>query len=231
DVDGRKIRVIYPGVGNRFRHRLERSELEARLEALGLERPYLLFVGNPKPHKNLDNVIKAYARALTISDFDADLVCVGDRSGSEFKIRQRAEQLDIGSRVRLLGHVSDDVLPAIYQGATVFLYPTLYEGFGLPVVEAMASGVAVITSSTSALKEVAEGYGHLVNPLDIEETAEAIAQCMTDPEHREALAKLGARRAEEFRWSKTAEQTLEVYMSVLQGLPSRQPEQQAGGAA
>lgn len=231
DVDGRKIRVIYPGVTNRFRQKLERSELEATLTELGIEKPYLLFVGNPKPHKNLDNVIKAYARALAISDFDADLVCVGDRSGSEFKIRQRAENLGIASRVRLLGHVSDEVLPAIYQGATVFLYPTLYEGFGLPVVEAMASGVAVITSSTSALKEVAEGYGHLVNPLDIEETAEAIAQCMTDPEHREALAKLGARRAEEFRWSKTAEQTLEVYMSVLQGVPTRQPEQQAGGAA
>jgi glycosyltransferase involved in cell wall biosynthesis len=223
DVDGRKIRVIYPGVTNRFRQKLERSELEETLTEL--------FVGNPKPHKNLDNVIKAYARALAISDFDADLVCVGDRSGSEFKIRQRAENLGIASRVRLLGHVSDEVLPAIYQGATVFLYPTLYEGFGLPVVEAMASGVAVITSSTSALKEVAEGYGHLVNPLDIEETAEAIAQCMTDPEHREALAKLGARRAEEFRWSKTAEQTLEVYMSVLQGVPTRRPEQQAGGPA
>ena len=231
DVDGRKIRVIYPGVTNTFRQQLERSELEATLTDLGIENPYLLFVGNPKPHKNLDNVIKAYARALAISDFDADLVCVGDRSGSEFKIRQRAENLGIASRVRLLGHVSDEVLPAIYQGATVFIYPTLYEGFGLPVVEAMASGVAVITSSTSALKEVAEGYGHLVNPLDIEETAEAIAQCMTDVEHREALAKLGARRSEEFRWSKTAEQTLEVYMSVLQGVPKRQPEQQAGGAA
>ena len=231
DVDGRKIRVIYPGVTNTFRQQLERSELEATLTDLGFENPYLLFVGNPKPHKNLDNVIKAYARALAISDFDADLVCVGDRSGSEFKIRQRAENLGIASRVRLLGHVSDEVLPAIYQGATVFIYPTLYEGFGLPVVEAMASGVAVITSSTSALKEVAEGYGHLVNPLDIEETAEAIAQCMTDVEHREALAKLGARRSEEFRWSKTAEQTLEVYMSVLQGVPTRQPKQTAGGAA
>ena len=156
---------------------------------------------------------------------------MGDRSGSEFKIRQRAEQLGIGKRVRLLGHVSNDVLPAIYQGATMFLYPTLYEGFGLPVVEAMASGVAVITSSTSALKEVAEGYGHLVNPLDIEETAGAIAQCMTDPEHRQALAKLGARRAEEFRWSKTAEQTHEVYMSVLQGVPARRQDQEAGGGA
>ena len=79
----------------------------------------------------------------------------------------------------------------------------------------MASGLPVVTSNTSALKEVAEGYAHLVNPLDVEEIAKAIAQCMADQDHREALVKLGLRRAEDFRWSRTAEQTLEVYNSAL----------------
>jgi glycosyltransferase involved in cell wall biosynthesis len=218
-VDGKKIEVIYNGVEDVFRRRLPEEEIERWLHSLGISRPYLLFVGNPKPHKNLDTVVQAYARARQMAPFDAPLICVGNRSGSEFKIRQRAEQLGIGNQVRLLGHVAQEALPAIYQGATLFLYPTLYEGFGLPVVEAMASGTAVITSNTSALKEVAQSYALLVDPLDIPAMAKAIAQCMAEPEHRAALARLGLRRAQDFSWEKTARRTLGVYRAVL-GVPS-----------
>jgi alpha-1,3-rhamnosyl/mannosyltransferase len=221
EVDSRKIEVVYNGVDDAFRRRLEPEELDRALRGLELPRPYVLFVGNPaKPHKNLDNVIQAYARARELLAFDAPLVCVGDRSSAEFKIRQRAEQLGVGDRVLLLGHVAEEALPAIYQGATLFLYPTLYEGFGLPVVEAMASGVPVITSNTSSLKEIAEGYAHLVDPLDTEAIARGIARCMSDAEHREALAKLGRQRAEGFHWRRTAERTLEVYLAAL---AARQP--------
>jgi len=218
EVDGRKIEVIYNGVEEVFRRRLPEEEIERWLRSLGISRPYLLFVGNPKPHKNLDTVVQAYGRARRLAPFDAPLVCVGNRSGSEFKIRQRAEHLGLGDQVRLLGHVAQEALPAVYQGATLFLYPTLYEGFGLPVIEAMASGVAVITSNTSALREIAQSYAHLVDPLDIPAMAKAIAQCMSDTEHRTALARLGLRRAQDFRWDKAARQTLGVYRSVL-GLP------------
>jgi glycosyltransferase involved in cell wall biosynthesis len=216
-VDGAKIEVIYNGVEDVFRQRLPEDEIARWLGHLGITRPYLLFVGNPKPHKNLDTVVQAYARARAQGGFDAPLICVGNRSGSEFKIRQRAEHLGIGQHVRLLGHVAQEALPAIYQGATLFLYPTLYEGFGLPVIEAMASGVAVITSNTSALREIAQSYAYLVDPLDIPAMAKAIAQCMSDPEHRAALARLGHRRSEDFRWDATARQTLAVYRSVLGG--------------
>jgi glycosyltransferase involved in cell wall biosynthesis len=215
-VDGRKIRVVYSGVTDRYRQSLAPAEIATRQEEFGINRPYLLFVGNPKPHKNLDNVVKAYARAREIYEFDADLVCVGDREGMEFKIRQRAEQMGLTDRIRLVGHVPEEALPALYQGATLFVFPTLYEGFGLPVIEAMASGVPVITSNTSALREIAEGYGHLVNPLDVDEIARAIAQCMADQEHRESLVKLGLKRADDFQWSRTAEKTLEIYLAALQ---------------
>lgn len=215
-VDGRKIRVVYSGVTDRYRQRLPAAEVSAWLEEFGVDQPYLLFVGNPKPHKNLDNVVKAYARALEIFDFEADLVCVGDRDGLEFKIRQRAEQTGLTDRIKLVGHVPEEALPALYQGAMLFVFPTLYEGFGLPVIEAMASGVPVVTSNTSALREIAEGYGHLVNPLDVEEIARAIAQCMADTEHRQALIKLGLKRADDFQWDRTAEKTLEVYRAALQ---------------
>jgi len=232
DVEPRKVEVIHNGVEDLYRRELPAEELDRWLQVLELRQPYVLFVGNPKPHKNLDNVVKAYARALEIRPFEAPLVCVGAREGSDFKIRQRAEQLGIGDRVRLLGHVAREALPAIYQGATLFLYPTLYEGFGLPVVEAMASRVPVITSNTSALKEVAEGYAHLVNPLDVEAMASAIAHCLADEQHRQALAKLGQRRAQDFQWRGAAERTLAVYRRVLGVRPDdegQEPEEKDQG--
>lgn len=217
DVDGDKIQVVHNGVEEAFRHRLPSEELQRWLRNLGIEQPYLLFVGNPKPHKNLDNVVKAYARARHLANLDAPLICVGARTGSEFKIRQRAEYLGIPDKVRILGHVAQEALPAIYQGASLFLYPTLYEGFGLPVVEAMASGVPVITSNTSALKEIAEGYAYLVDPLDIEGMAKAIANVMGDPERRARLAERGSRRAADFDWDLTAQRTLDVYRAAIEG--------------
>jgi glycosyltransferase involved in cell wall biosynthesis len=228
DVDGKKIQVVYNGVEERFRARLPEEEIDRQLAAAGISRPYLLFVGNPKPHKNLDNVVQAYARARRMAQFDVPLVCVGAKSGADSKIRQRAQYLGLADRVHLLGHVADELLPAIYQGATLFLYPTLYEGFGLPVVEAMASGVAVITSNTSALKEIAEGYAHLVDPLDVDGMAKAIANAMSDGDRRAALAKLGQRRAEDFRWEETAKKTLEIYRAAL-GAPAPSAASGEGG--
>jgi glycosyltransferase involved in cell wall biosynthesis len=216
EVDGRKVHVVYNGVDDAFRKKLNPEELERWRRGLGLPGPYVLFVGNPNhPRKNLDTMVQAYARARRIASFDAPLVCIGDRAGTEFKIRQRAANLGIADQVRLLGHVAPEALPALYQGATLFLYPTLFEGSAMPVVEAMASGVAVITSNTSALKEAAEGYAHLVDPLDIDGMAKAIAHTMSDPEHRTALARLGARRAEDFRWGQTARKTLEIYKAAI----------------
>lgn len=215
DVDNRKIEVIYNGVEDLYRRRVSREELEHWQLVLGIAPPYLLFVGNPKPHKNLDTVVKAYARARRQAGFTAPLVCVGNRAANEFKIRQRAESLGVGSHVRLLGHVPQEALPAIYQGATLFLYPTLYEGFGLPIVEAMASGLPVITSNTSALKEIGQGYALLVEPLDVAGMADAIARAMTDADLRRDLAERGERRAEDFRWQEAAAKTLAIYRSLL----------------
>jgi glycosyltransferase involved in cell wall biosynthesis len=216
DVDARKVQVVYNGVDEAFRRRLPPEELERWRRDLGLQGPYVLFVGNPNPRKNLDTVVQAYAKARQMASFDAPLVCIGDRAGTELKIRQRADNLGISGQVRLLGRVAPEAMPAIYQGASLFLYPTLYEASAMPVVEAMASGVPVITSNTAALKEAAEGYAHLVDPLDIEGMAKAIAHCMSDPEHRAALARLGARRAEDFRWGQTARKTLEIYLGAIE---------------
>jgi glycosyltransferase involved in cell wall biosynthesis len=215
DTNGAKIQVIYSGVSDAFREHVTEVDAATCRRRLNLEKPYLLFVGNPKPHKNLDNVVKAFARAIQIHEFGARLVCVGGRPGTESKIRQRADLLGISDRLVWLGHVDSQDLPAIYQEASVLLYPTLYEGFGLPVIEAMASGTPVITSNSSALKEVGEGFAQLVDPLNIEEMARAIVQVMTEPDHSSRLAQLGLERADDFQWGKTADETLQVYQEVL----------------
>ncbi len=215
NVDEDKIRVVYNGVEDRFRRPLPEDELRDALDDAGVHRPYLLFVGNPKPHKNLDRVIQAYARARSQAGFDAPLVCVGARPGSDFKLERRARQLGIADHIRLLGHVDGEVLPALYQGASLLLYPTLYEGFGLPVVEAMASGVPVITSNTSSLKEIAQGYAELVNPLEVQEIARAIERCMGNRDHARQLADRAGERSARFRWEEAAESTLGIYREVL----------------
>lgn len=221
DVADGKIEVIYNGVADVFRHQLTSDERDRWRRNLDLPRRYILFVGNvEKAHKNLDRVVQAYAKALEEKKFDAPLVCVGNRTDAAVsKVRQRARQLGIEDRLQLLGHVADEALPAVYQNATLFLYPTLYEGFGLPVVEAMASGVAVVTSNGSALREVAQGHADLVDPLDVDAIADAIVHCMTDDDHRRNLAKLGRRRAEQFYWRRTAERTLQVYLETIEGRP------------
>ena len=226
DVDGRQDR----GDLQRRRGRLPpaalpHEDLQRWLRDLGIAQPYLLFVGNPaKPHKNLDTVVQAYARARRMAQFDAPLVCVGSREGSEFKIRQRAEYLGIGDKVRLLGHVAQEALPAIYQGATLFLYPTLYEGFGLPVVEAMASGVAVITSNTSALQGDRGGLRAAGRPARPRRHGQGDRPPDGEPGAPRPLSpSAGQRRAEDFRWDQAARKTLDVYLAVDRGPPSRAP--------
>jgi glycosyltransferase involved in cell wall biosynthesis len=215
EIDESKIEVVYYGVADRFRQRVPDQQREEMLAELGLTTPYILFVGNPKPHKNLDNVVRAYAKARSMNGLDAELVCVGGSGPETVRVKERASHLGVSEHVHFTGRLADKYLPAVYQGAELFVYPTLYEGFGLPVVEAMASGVPVITSDKSALKEVAEGYADLVNPVDVDQMAHAIAHCLSDPEHRAALARLGSRRAADFQWQRTAKQTLEIYLSAL----------------
>ena len=215
DVDEQKIEVVYYGVSERFRQRLEDGERRDKLAELGITSPYVLFVGNPKPHKNLDNVVRAYAKARDLGEVNEQLVCVGGHGPETVRVKERAKQLGIAEHVHFTGRLADRYLPAVYQGAKLFVYPTLYEGFGLPVIEAMASGVPVITSDKSALREVAQGYADLVNPVDVDQMARSIAHCLRDSEHCAALVSLGTRRAADFQWRRTAEQTLEVYRRAL----------------
>src|SRR5262249_57580978 len=117
----------------------------------------------------------------------------------------------LGDDVARPGVVPEGALPGLFAGAEAFLYPTLYEGFGLPVAEAMACGTPVLTSSTSALQEIAGGYAYLVDPMDVDAIARGIGDLATDPTRRAEFAELGRRRAADFSWERAAQQTLRVY--------------------
>ena len=135
------------------------------------------------------------------------------------KNRSRVEALiaalDLGDRVVRTGIIPEEDLPGLFAGADAFLYPTLFEGFGLPVAEAMACGVPVLTSSTSALQEIAGGYAYLVDPMDVDAIARGIGDLATDAGRRAEFADLGRRRAADFSWDRAAEATLRVYAEAL----------------
>ena len=210
-----KIEVVHNGVEGHYFERLGSEEKSRLLSALGLIRPYFLFVGNPKPHKNLERLVEGYAKANRRSELDQTLVCIGGERADWHDLTRRAEVLGVGNRLILGGHVDSLSLRAIYQEATALLYPSLYEGFGLPVVEAMASGTPVLTSQGSALAEVAAEAALLVDPWIVEEITEGILRLANEPTLRETLRQRGLDRAHSFRWAENAQKTMAIYETVV----------------
>jgi glycosyltransferase involved in cell wall biosynthesis len=216
-----RIEVVYNGVAGRFRADLPRAERERVAAKYGLPRPYLLFLGGEKPHKNVRNVLRAFAEARRTRALPHALVLAGPMPPNRSRVEALIAALDLGPRVFRPGVVPEEDLPGLYAGADAFLYPTLYEGFGLPVAEAMACGVPVLTSSTSALQEIAGGYAYLVDPMDVDAIARGIVDLATDPARRAEFAELGKRRAADFSWDRAAGETLRVYAEALRGAGAR----------
>jgi glycosyltransferase involved in cell wall biosynthesis len=143
------------------------------------------------------------------------LALAGPMPKNPARIDALISALDLSGAIARPGRIEDEDLPGLFAGADALLYPTLYEGFGLPVVEAMACGTPVLTSSTSALQEIAGGYAYLVDPLDVDAIARGILLLATDPKVRADFVELGRKRALDFSWDKAAERTLEVYAEAL----------------
>lgn len=195
------------------------ADVAALRERLGLAGRYVLYLGINKPHKNLATLIDAWGR-LAADGPDAtgvELVIAGRWDPRYDDVRARAAVLPAGARVRFLGPVADADLPALYSGAAVFAFPSRYEGFGLPPLEAMACGAPVVVANASSLPEVVGDAGRLVPADDVRGWADALGEILGRPEVAADLRARGLARAAIFTWAATARQTLHVYRSVVAG--------------
>jgi glycosyltransferase involved in cell wall biosynthesis len=215
-VDAGRVEVIYNGVSPLFRTDVSQEEQRRVREKHRIPSPYLFFLGGEKPHKNLQNVLKAFGEARRRRSLPHALVLGGPMPRNRARREALIDALDLRATVVETGILQEEDLPGLYAGADAFLYPTLYEGFGLPVIEAMACGTPVLTSSTSALQEIAGGFAYLVDPMDVDAIAGGIVLLTTDQRVREDFRELGKKRALDFNWDKAAEKTLEVYGAALQ---------------
>ena len=213
-----RFHVIYEGVDPRFRPVEQPETLQEARRRYGLPGEYLLAVGTIEPRKNLSMLLDTFLAVKTRSGRqDLRLVIVGKKGWlfQDFFRRLAELGLDDGQQVIFPGYVADEDLPALYAGAACFVFPSLYEGFGLPVLEAMASGAPVVCSNASSLPEVAGDAALMVNPEDAGAFARAVERVLADPDLRRDLRARGLLRAAEFTWERTARQTMEAYASVL----------------
>ncbi|MEJ5197831.1 MAG: glycosyltransferase family 1 protein [Anaerolineae bacterium] len=206
-----KVRVVYLGRDETLAPVRDGERLAAVREHYGIGGRYLLYVGTLQPRKNLARVIAAFARVAGRPALaDVQLVLAGKRGWLYDDLFAQVERLGLSGRVLFPGYVAADDLPALLSGALAFVFPSLYEGFGIPVLEAGACEVPVITSNTSSLPEVAGDAALLVDPHDVDAIADAMFRLITDPDLRDELIRRGRENVKRFSWEKCARETLPV---------------------
>lgn len=210
-----RVRVTPEAADERFGPRAAEEIARVR-QRYAVPGRYVLYLGSHKPHKNLRRLVDAWARVRATADRPArgpemTLVLAGREDPRYPLARRRAEEPDVRDAVLFAGDIAEPDLPALYSGATLFTFPSLYEGFGLPVLEAMACGTPVICSNAGALPEVAGDAALSVDPHDVRALAEAIEQALADEGLRRRMAARGQAQAARFSWSRTAQETLAAY--------------------
>lgn len=212
-----RIQVISEAADERFQPISDQQSLQAVRQAFQLPHSFFLFVGTLEPRKGIDTIISAYAQAS--GEVAEDLVIVGKRGWSWNKFFQQVTALGLERRVRFLDYVPDDALPALYNLARAFVFPSRYEGFGLPVLQALACGTPVLSSNAASLPEVIGSAGIMVPPDDIEGFARELIRLSRDSGLCADLRARGLDRAKSFSWERIARATVQVYQSIS-GQPS-----------
>jgi glycosyltransferase involved in cell wall biosynthesis len=212
-VSAERVVAIPEAAAPHFRPVEDEAALTTVRTKYGLPERYLLSVGSLEPGKNRARLIAAYAR-LRAEGAAEPIVIAGQPAWRYQGDLDLAGRLGLRDSVRFLGYAPDEDLPALYSGASAFVFPSLYEGFGLPVLEAMACGTPVITSNVSATAEVAGDAALLVDPRDVAALTEAIARVLVDAGLRAGLRARGLERAAQFSWARTARETLLIYETV-----------------
>lgn len=215
-ADPSRVAVIVPGVDSRFNPERQPGERRRIREKYGLPGgDFLLTVGTLQPRKNHARLVEAYARALDAAASEVPLVIAGARGWAYGAVHDAIGRLKLAGHVIFPGFVDDADLPALYRTALAVAYPSLYEGFGLPVAEAMACGTPVVTSNVSSLPEAAGDAALLVDPLDTGALADALARLLTDDALRDDLRTRGLAQAAQFTWQRAAEGLWGVYRGLL----------------
>jgi glycosyltransferase involved in cell wall biosynthesis len=213
DLSPDRVRVLSPAASPEFAPIGDPAILERVRARYGLSAPFLLFVGSIEPRKNLSRLFDAFA-LVRAEHPDLELVLAGGLGWKYGPILAHRDRLGLASSIRLLGYLNAADLPVLYNLAAVVVLPSLYEGFGLPILEAMASGVPVVTSRTGAMAEVAGDAAILVDPDDAEGIATGIRQALEDTDRRTCLRAKGLRRAATFSWERTADEFIRLYDEV-----------------
>ena len=223
-VSPERIDVVYHGVDPTFRP-LPDDEVAAFRQRRGLPERFALFTGTLEPRKNLVRLVEAFAR---IRDDQFRLVLVGGKGWLYDELFARVEALGLSNDVVFAGYVPSDELPLWYNAATALAYPSVYEGFGLPVLEAQACGTPVLTSNVSSLPEAAGGAGLMVNPYDTDALAAGLHRLLTDKPLQCELREQGLVHARQFSWPRAARETAGVYRRALGDTSPRSVEEDAG---
>ena len=219
DIPPEKIDVIYNAHEEHFTIEPREEHVARVRERYQLHDPFILYAGNVKPHKNVERLIDAFHLLRQRGLDDLKLVLIGDDISRYAALRRAVHHHQLHKYVRFLGYMPEDTLAVMYRLAAVFVFPSLYEGFGLPPLEAMASGTPVVTSNVSSLPEVAGGAAILVDPLSPEAIADGIYRVLADAQLRQCLRERGIARARQFSWEASVRRVREIYGQVGAPLP------------
>ncbi len=214
-IDEGKVAVLPNGVASEFRPISRETSQHWVKSTFGLPAPFILTVGDLQPRKNHIGLIRSFEKlARTHAQIPHHLVIVGKETWRASAIRTAAKRSSVADRIHFTGFVSDEGLRKLYGACDLFVYPSLYEGFGLPILEAMACGRAVACSNTSAMPEVADSAAILFDPNSEDEIVLAMRDLLLNPELRQRMERLGLQRAAMFSWERTAAKTLDLYYEV-----------------
>ena len=211
-IDPSRISVIYPGVNPKFKRGCL-NQINKFRQAKKLPSRFLLHVGTLQPRKNLPFLIKAFDKARLKG---VDLVFAGGKGWYFDEIFKLVQTLGLEKRIHFLGYVSDEDLPLLYSAAEFLVFPSIYEGFGMPILEAMSCGTPVIASQTSAIPEAVGKAGLLFDPNNIDDLVQHLIELVENPERLDQLREIAPTHAAKFTWDKAGKQTAEIYKRVLQ---------------
>jgi len=210
------VTVTQLAAGSDYRVVKDAITLRAARQKYDLPENYILFVGSLEPRKNVRTLLKAYSMLPDRIKKEFRMVVAGGRGWLNTDIPEVVKELEISDSVKFAGYIDSADIASVYSGAAVFAYPSLYEGFGLPILEAMSCGTPVVTSDTSSMPEVAGEAALLVEPRDAEAISAALARVLEDGELRKEMREKGLKRAACFSWEKCARETLAVYRKVVE---------------